>query len=107
VKWVVVNRGEFGSVTIGPDFLFFMPVYPVENPIDPTGAGDSYAGGFLGYLTSVHQVNPCTIRQAMLYGTATASVCIESFSLDRLHDISREQLDARKDAIRRSITLCD
>jgi sugar/nucleoside kinase (ribokinase family) len=107
VKWVIVKRGEFGSVAVGENLLFFLPVFPVESPVDPTGAGDSYAGGFLGYLASVHQVNPCVIKQAMLYGTATASVAIESFSLSRLHDISREDLDARKDAIRQSITLCD
>ncbi len=100
---IVVKRGEYGSFAYSNDFIFFAPVYPVKKVIDPTGAGDSFAGGFMGYLTSVGNFEETTIKNAMIYGTVIASFNVESFSIDRLREISMNDILARKEIMERSI----
>ncbi len=102
-KLIVVKRGEYGSFAYSDDFIFFAPVYPVKKVIDPTGAGDSFAGGFMGYLASVCNFEETTIKNAMIYGTVTASFNVESFSIDRLKEISMNDILARKEIMERSI----
>jgi len=102
-KFIVVKRGEYGSFVYSNEFIFFTPVYPVKKVIDPTGAGDSFAGGFMGYLTSVGNCNESTIKNAMIFGTITASFNVESFSVDRLREINMQDILARSEIIRRSI----
>ena len=104
-KLVVVKRGEYGSFAYADDFIFFTPVYPVKKVIDPTGAGDSFAGGFMGYLASVGNFEETTIKNAMIFGTVTASYNVESFSVDRLKEINMTDILARKEKIERSILL--
>ena len=104
-KLIVVKRGEYGSFAYSDDFIFFAPVYPVKKVIDPTGAGDSFAGGFMGYLTSIGNFEETTIKNAMIYGTVTASFNVESFSIDRLREISMKDILARKEIMERSIQL--
>ena len=103
LKIVVIKCGEHGSVCIGENFIFFAPVYPVKKAIDPTGAGDSFAGGFMGYLTRKDNFDKDTIRNAMIYGTIMASFCVESFSLERVKELTIEMIESRKNEIRESV----
>ncbi len=104
-KFIVVKRGEYGSFVCSNEFIFFTPVYPVKKVIDPTGAGDSFAGGFMGYLVSVGNCNESTIKNAMIFGTITASFNVESFSVDRLREINMKDILARSEIIRSSIQI--
>lgn len=102
-KYLVVKRGEFGSVLIGKDELFFSPVFPVKKVLDPTGAGDSFAGGFMGYIAGAKKLDKQTLRKAMLYGTVLASFNVESFSLQRLIDIDLKQISQRWKSVKNSM----
>ncbi|RLC56988.1 MAG: sugar kinase [Candidatus Cloacimonadota bacterium] len=102
-KLIVVKRGEYGSFAYSDEFIFFAPVYPVRKVVDPTGAGDSFAGGFMGYLASAGNFEETTIKNAMIYGTVTASFNVESFSVDKLKKIGIDDILARKEIIERSI----
>jgi sugar/nucleoside kinase (ribokinase family) len=94
-KFVVLKKGEHGAFLIGEGARFALPAYPVDRVVDPTGAGDSFAGGFMGYLAAVQNTHPATLRRAMVYGTVTASYCVESFSTDALAAVGRSQLELR------------
>jgi len=94
-RFVILKKGEHGAFLLGRDARFALPSYPVEEVVDPTGAGDSFAGGFMGYLASVGDVTPAALRRAMLYGTATASFCVEGFSTEGLARTERRALDGR------------
>ncbi len=94
-EFVVLKKGEHGAFLLGQDVHFALPAYPVEEVIDPTGAGDSFAGGFMGYLSAVDNIEPATLRRAMLYGTVTASYCVEGFSIDSLSVHGRKAVEAR------------
>ena len=74
---------------------FALPAYPVEEVVDPTGAGDAFAGGFMGYLASAKDTGPAALRRAMLFGTVTASFCVEGFSVDALANRDRAAIEAR------------
>ena len=86
---------------VGPAFLvgrevrFALPAYPVENVIDPTGAGDCFAGGFMGHVAASGAAEPAALRKAMLFGTVTASFCVEGFGVEGLEHVDRSRLDAR------------
>jgi sugar/nucleoside kinase (ribokinase family) len=93
-RYVVVKKGEHGAVLFGPDWMFFVPGFPLEVIFDPTGAGDSFAGGFVGYMASVDSLEPDDLRRAMVYGSVMGSFAVESFSVDRFRSLSdREILD--------------
>jgi len=94
-RFVIVKKGEHGSFLVGEDLTFSLPAYPVEEVVDPTGAGDSFAGGFMGYLSSVRNDQPMTMRRAMLYGTTTASFCVEGFGVDELQRRDRSDVEDR------------
>ena len=100
---IVIKRGEYGSMAVAEDFIFFAPVYPVKNVIDPTGAGDSFAGGFMGYLATQKKYNKTSIKNAMIYGAVMASFNIESFSLNKLREIDLKDIEARKESVIKSI----
>jgi sugar/nucleoside kinase (ribokinase family) len=102
---VIVKRGEYGSVALGKDFVFFAPVYPVKDVIDPTGAGDSFAGGFMGTLVEKGVWNVETIKEAVLSGTITASFNIESFSSDKLRKAERADIEDRKASLKNYIRI--
>jgi len=91
---VVLKRGEYGVLMITKDRIFAAPAYPVENVFDPTGAGDTFAGGFLGSLATT-SLTPADYRRAIIYGSVLASFNVESFSLDRLKTLGRPEIDAR------------
>jgi sugar/nucleoside kinase (ribokinase family) len=102
VKNVVVKRGEYGALFFAADgHVFWAPAYPLESVFDPTGAGDTFAGGFMGTLAHAGEVTPVTLRQAMVMGCVMASFTVEEFSVDRLKRVTREELRARFDLFRR------
>ena len=83
-RTVVVKRGEYGALLMTGGTLFFVPAYPLESVYDPTGAGDTFAGGFMGYLAAQDRVDAAAMRRAIVYGTVMASFTVEDFSLKRL-----------------------
>ncbi len=99
---VIVKKGEHGSLIFSPGFTFSAPAYPVELIYDPTGAGDTFAGGFLGYLAGCRDsADEAEIRRAAIYGTVLASFTVEAFSLGRLASAGRDEIEARFHEIRK------
>jgi len=92
---VVIKKGGHGSVLFHPDGMFAIPAYPVEKFIDPTGAGDSYAGAIIGYLASRNRADFPTLKKAVAYATAVSSLTVESFSVNRLSTAGRATIDRR------------
>jgi sugar/nucleoside kinase (ribokinase family) len=94
-KTLVVKRGEYGVLMITKDAIFAAPAYPLESVFDPTGAGDTFAGGFVGYLASRRELNDREFRRAIIFGSVLASFTVEKFSLDRLREISLADIHER------------
>jgi sugar/nucleoside kinase (ribokinase family) len=94
-KFAVVKKGEHGALLISADGVTAIPAFPTKKVKDPTGAGDSFAGGMLGYLATLDRWNTAALRRGLLHGTVAASFTIEDFSLGRLKSLTREELDAR------------
>ncbi len=94
-RFVVIKKGEHGAMFFGEDEIYVMPAYPTERVVDPTGAGDSFAGGMMGYLAEQREVTPVTLKRALAYGVVAASFTVEDFSLDRLRQIDRSALEER------------
>jgi len=92
---VVVKRGEYGALLAVPGETFYAPAFPLHDVVDPTGAGDSFAGGFLGLLDRLDDGGPGALRQAVVMGSTIASFTVEQFSLDRLRDLSLAQVRQR------------
>ena len=100
MRRLVIKKGEHGALFFSPDDRFFGPAFPHENLVDPTGAGDSFAGGFLGYLDRAAGAGAPPFRQAMVCGTAMASLCVEAFSPERLARTTPEEIAERVRAVR-------
>jgi cytidine kinase len=99
---VVVKQGEYGAALFTEDGFFALPAYPLETVMDPTGAGDSFAGGFLGYVASQDcATDEATLRRAMTYGSVLASFWVEEFGCERVRTLTREEIDERYDDFRR------
>ncbi len=94
-RYVVVKKGEHGSLLFSKHGLTLVPAYPVDEVNDPTGAGDAFAGGLMGVLARTGRITPATVRRAMIYGTMVASFAVESFSLEKLQAIRRADIEAR------------
>jgi sugar/nucleoside kinase (ribokinase family) len=94
-KTLVVKKGEHGVVMFSESGFFAAPAYPLEAVFDPTGAGDTFAGGFLGYLASAPVLDDKAFRRAVIMGSTLASFCVEAFSLDRLLRLTRTEIDER------------
>lgn len=92
---LVVKRGEYGAMLVDKDGVFCVPAFPLEEPHDPTGAGDSFAGGFMGYLASVGRTSDAALRRAMVYGSVLGSFAVERFGLERLLALKRSEIHAR------------
>jgi sugar/nucleoside kinase (ribokinase family) len=92
---LVVKRGEHGAMMVDKRGVFCVPAFPLEEPHDPTGAGDSFAGGFMGYLAGAGSLNDATLRRAMIYGSVLGSFTVERFGLDRLQVLKRSEIHAR------------
>ncbi len=92
---IVVKRGEYGAAYFTRDSFFATPAFPLESVFDPTGAGDSFAGGFMGYLAQAGKVDDHTLRRAVIYGSVMASYNVEEFSCDRLRRLQEEEIQDR------------
>jgi sugar/nucleoside kinase (ribokinase family) len=93
---LIIKKGEHGALLFGGnDEIFFCPALPLEEVFDPTGAGDTFAGGFVGYLASVGRTDFEAMKQAIVYGSAMASFCVEQFGTTKLASITREELNGR------------
>ncbi len=100
-KYVIIKKGEHGASIVGRQGFYFPSAsYPVEDVADPTGAGDSFAGAFIGFLAQQNKVNENTLKKALVYGNATASFTVEGFGTERISQINRRDIDNRVKAIR-------
>jgi sugar/nucleoside kinase (ribokinase family) len=96
-KYVVIKKGEHGSLLFAKDLFFSAPAYPLEDIRDPTGAGDCFAGAFTGYLARANRIDHDSLRKAVVYGSVIASFCVEDFSLTRLQSLTEPQIKERYD----------
>jgi len=94
-KFVVIKKGEHGAMFFSQYETYVLPAFPTERVVDPTGAGDSFAGGMMGYLSEIDSFEPGALKKAMAYGILVASFNVEDFSLERMKEISREDLEFR------------
>jgi len=94
-RFVVIKKGEHGAMFFSQHETYVLPAFPTPNVVDPTGAGDSFAGGMMGYLAEQGNFEPKTLKEALAYGTLAASFTVEDFSLDRLRKIERDDLEQR------------
>jgi len=94
-RFLVIKKGEHGALLFSPDNVFFAPALPLAQVFDPTGAGDTFAGGFMGYLASTGDLSFDNMKRAVIFGSAMASFCVERFSIERLTNLSRPEIDQR------------
>lgn len=94
-RTLVVKRGEYGVLVFAEHSVFSMPAYPLEEVFDPTGAGDTFAGGFVGYLAATGNFSEATVRKATVFGSVMASFTVENFSLDRLRTLTWAEIEQR------------
>ncbi|ADX67766.1 PfkB family carbohydrate kinase [Weeksella virosa] len=94
-KTVIIKKGEHGALLFQDERVFFAPALPLEDVFDPTGAGDTFAGGFSGYLASTEDYSFENMKRAIIYGSALASVTVEKFGTDSLNELTKERLDER------------
>jgi sugar/nucleoside kinase (ribokinase family) len=98
-KRLVIKKSEHGAAMFERNDRFFAPAFPLENPLDPTGAGDTFAGGFLGYLDATGGSHPMQFRRAMVVGAALASIAVEGYSTSSLRAAEKETIAQRVDAV--------
>jgi sugar/nucleoside kinase (ribokinase family) len=104
-KYVILKKGEHGAMLFSADGVFVAPAYPSADVIDPTGAGDAFAGGVLGHLAEAQaSLTPTVLRRAMAYGTVIGSLIVEGFGLDRLKRTDRREIDGRLEQYRKMLT---
>ncbi len=94
-KYLVIKKGEHGALLFNKESVFFAPALPLEEVFDPTGAGDSFAGGFIGYLASTRDISFDNMKRAIIFGSAMASFCVEKFGTERLIDLTQDEIDDR------------
>jgi sugar/nucleoside kinase (ribokinase family) len=92
---VIIKKGEHGAFMFTESTIFFAPAFPLESVFDPTGAGDSFAGGFMGYLARSGDLSEASLRRAVVYGSAMGSFAVEKFSVERLLEITPEDINRR------------
>ncbi len=100
-KYVIVKKGEHGAILSGPNELFIAPAYPLEKLVDPTGAGDSFVGGMMGYLASREGGHEKNLRKGIVYGTIVASFCCEGFGLHRTGEVTGEMIESRTQELKK------
>lgn len=103
-RFVVIKKGEHGAMFFSKHETYVLPAYPTAKVVDPTGAGDSFAGGMMGYLAEQGSFEPKILKEAMAYGILAASFTVEDFSLDRLKTIERADLERRMEEYRRMLS---
>lgn len=95
---LVVKRGEYGALQFSKEGIFWAPSYPLEEVLDPTGAGDSFAGGFMGFISRENEITNSNLKRSVVYGCVVASFTVEDFSVNRLSDLKEEELNTRHQA---------
>ena len=103
-KHVIIKKGEHGAFMFNAESVFFAPAYPLEDVFDPTGAGDSFAGGFIGYLARVGNLDEATLRRAVIFGSAMGSFAVERFSIGRLTEICFDDIVDRVRAFHKLVS---
>ena len=94
-KYLIIKKGEHGALLFHDDQVFFAPALPLEDVFDPTGAGDTFAGGFIGHLARTRDISFANMKTAIIIGSAMASFCVEKFGTERIKEISKEDIDKR------------
>jgi sugar/nucleoside kinase (ribokinase family) len=94
-KYIIIKKGEHGALLFHNDQIFFAPALPLEDVFDPTGAGDTFAGGFIGHLAKTKDISFENMKTAIIVGSAMASYCVEKFGTERLREITKEDIDKR------------
>jgi sugar/nucleoside kinase (ribokinase family) len=94
-KYLIIKKGEHGALLFHEDEVFFAPALPLEDVFDPTGAGDTFAGGFIGHLARTRDISFGNMKTAIIVGSAMASFCVEKFGTQRLKEITKEDIDKR------------
>ena len=94
-KYLIIKKGEHGALLFHEDKIFSAPALPLAEVFDPTGAGDTFAGGFIGYLAKVDTINFANMKNAIIYGSALASFCVEKFGTEKILNLSQEEIAAR------------
>jgi sugar/nucleoside kinase (ribokinase family) len=94
-KYLIIKKGEHGALLFNRDQVFFAPALPLEDVFDPTGAGDSFAGGFIGYLAETQDISFDNMKRAVIFGSAMASFSVEKFGTERIQNLSSEEVDTR------------
>ncbi len=93
--YLIIKKGEHGALLFDKDNVFFAPALPLEDVFDPTGAGDTFAGGFIGYLAETKDISFNNMKRAIIYGSALASFCVEKFGTERMQNLSETELEKR------------
>jgi sugar/nucleoside kinase (ribokinase family) len=94
-KYLIIKKGEHGALLFNDDQVFFAPALPLEDVFDPTGAGDTFAGGFIGHIAQTKDISFDNMKRAIIFGSAMASFCVEKFGLERLIDLKQDEIDQR------------
>ena len=94
-KYLIIKKGEHGALLFNKEEVFFAPALPLEDVVDPTGAGDSFAGGLVGYLEKTNDVSFNNIKRAVIHGSVMASFCVEKFGTEQLEKITQEKINCR------------
>jgi sugar/nucleoside kinase (ribokinase family) len=98
---LIVKRGEYGAALFTPENYFAIPAYPLESVFDPTGAGDTFAGGFMGYMSSQQKIDEAAMRRAMIFGSVMASFNVEEFGTNRVRRLTHDEINERFRAFKR------
>ncbi len=101
---VIIKKGEHGAFMFTANSIFFAPAFPLESVFDPTGAGDAFAGGFIGYLAKTDDLSEANMRRAVIFGSVMGSFAVEKFSIERLMTVTRAEIDQRMREMRRLVT---
>jgi sugar/nucleoside kinase (ribokinase family) len=94
-KYLIIKKGEHGALLFNNDQVFFAPALPLEEVFDPTGAGDSFAGGFIGYISETRDISFDNLKRAIIFGSAMASFSVEKFGTERIQNLSDKDVDER------------
>jgi sugar/nucleoside kinase (ribokinase family) len=102
-RHVIIKKGEHGAFMFTEKSIFFAPAFPLENVFDPTGAGDAFAGGFIGYLAATGDLSEASMRRGVIFGSVMGSFAVEEFSIERLMTVTRVEIDQRMRDMRRLV----
>jgi sugar/nucleoside kinase (ribokinase family) len=94
-KVLIIKKGEHGALLFNKEQVFFAPALPLEEVFDPTGAGDTFAGGFIGYLAGTNDISFENMKRAIIHGSALASFCVEKFGIERLTALTKDDIEDR------------